>query len=518
MATGRDAALKKAKKLLRQGKLNGAIEEYVRLVEDRPEDWNSINVLGDLYLRAGDGDSAAVQFIRVANHLFGDGSFPRAVALYKKALKAKGDHEHTLRQLAEIAARQGLLADAKAYQRLLAELRQFRGDDRGAAESVVGIEPPEKADADSQIAAAKAAHDAGDTRRAAALLRSAADDFERQGRRSEALDLLLSLARTELASLEEHHAWVTLTRVLTIEPGRRGDVVTIAIDLAGNGRLDSALGCMDVVTDAALLEGGWEGAVDGLETFVRAVPCVPALIKLVELCVDAGLDAALLRAQGQLADAYLEEGKGAEARIISEDLIDHDPDDRDHARRLLRALELAGVADAARLVEERRSGRAVGVDLSDEPEGGASEPMVEASSRIEAPPGIQELVEIDLSDVLADMGSSAKAAEDTAALESAAADPRLRFRAASELGRLHIGRGELRAGIDWLERAAEVSPTTPEEGFAVMYELADALDRIGETTRAMALLIELDADSGGCRDVRSRIEQLARAQTGSHDG
>ena len=517
MAIRRDTALKKAEKLLRQGKLDGAIEEYVRLVEDRPEDWNSINALGDLYLRAGDSDSAAVQFIRVADHLFGDGSLPRAAALYKKALKAKGDHEHTLRQLAEIAARQGLLADAKAYQRLLAKLRQLRGDDPGAAESVVGIDTPEKADADSQIAAAKVAHHAGDTRRVAALLRSAADDFERQGRRSEALDLLLSLAETELASLEEHHAWATLTRVLTIEPGRRGDVVTIAIDLARNGRLDSALGCMDVVTDAALLEGGWERAADGLETFVRAAPYVPALIKLVELCVDGGLDSALRRAQGQLADAYLEEGKGAEARIISEDLLDHDPDNGDHVRRLLRALELAGVADAARLVEERRSGRAVAVDLSDGPKEEASEPMVEASSRIEAPPGIQEPVEIDLSDMLADMGSPADAAEDIDALESAAADPRQRFRAASELGRLYVGRGELRAGIDWLEHAAEVAPTTPEEGFAVIYELADALDRLGETARAMALLVELDADSGGYRDTRSRIEQLARAQTGSRD-
>ena len=143
--------------------------------------------------------------------------------------------------------------------------------------------------------------------------------------------------------------------------------------------------------------------------------------------------------------------------------------------------------------------------------------MVEVSSRIEAPAEIQTPVEIDLSDVLADIGSPARAAADAAALESAAADPRRRFRAASELGRLLIGRGELRAGIDWLERAAEVSPATPEEGFAVVYELADALDRLGETARAMALLMELDADSGGYRDVRSRIEQLARAQTGSHD-
>ena len=38
MSIDRDAALK-------EGKLDGAIEAYVRLVEDRPSDWNPINTL-----------------------------------------------------------------------------------------------------------------------------------------------------------------------------------------------------------------------------------------------------------------------------------------------------------------------------------------------------------------------------------------------------------------------------------------------------------------------------------------
>src|SRR5690348_4740967 len=58
----RDAALQTADKLLRQGKLADAIAEYVRLVEQQPSDWNSINALGDLYVRAGDGERAAARF------------------------------------------------------------------------------------------------------------------------------------------------------------------------------------------------------------------------------------------------------------------------------------------------------------------------------------------------------------------------------------------------------------------------------------------------------------------------
>src|ERR1044071_1853161 len=123
----REASLKKAEKLLRQGNLAGAIEEYERLIADQPRDWNAINALGDLYVRASDADRAVAQFARIADHLFEEGFFPKAAALYKKALKVKSDHEHTLQRLGDIALQQGLLADAKTYLRQLAAQRRQRG-------------------------------------------------------------------------------------------------------------------------------------------------------------------------------------------------------------------------------------------------------------------------------------------------------------------------------------------------------------------------------------------------------
>ena len=58
MAVNREETLKAAEKLLKQGKMAAAIEEYVRLVEDNPEDWNTANTLGDLYVKAGQPDRA----------------------------------------------------------------------------------------------------------------------------------------------------------------------------------------------------------------------------------------------------------------------------------------------------------------------------------------------------------------------------------------------------------------------------------------------------------------------------
>jgi tetratricopeptide (TPR) repeat protein len=106
-----------------------------------------------------------------------------------------------------------------------------------------------------------------------------------------------------------------------------------------------------------------------------------------------------------------------------------------------------------------------------------------------------------------------KVAEAIANLEEAARTPTVRFEAAWRLARVLVSRGELAAAVDWLERAVEAPPPTPEEGHAAMYELGDALSRLGETARALAVLMELEGESNGYRDVRTRIAQLSQAQS-----
>jgi tetratricopeptide (TPR) repeat protein len=106
--------------------------------------------------------------------------------------------------------------------------------------------------------------------------------------------------------------------------------------------------------------------------------------------------------------------------------------------------------------------------------------------------------------------------EAIAALEAAARVPVMRFRAATRLGRLLIDRGDLNEGIEWLERAAEAPAPSPEEGYDLLYELAGALEAQGESARALAVLMELDAEADGYRDVRTRIMHLTRVQQGEN--
>jgi tetratricopeptide (TPR) repeat protein len=110
-----------------------------------------------------------------------------------------------------------------------------------------------------------------------------------------------------------------------------------------------------------------------------------------------------------------------------------------------------------------------------------------------------------------------RVADALADLQGAARTPLFRFRASARLGRLYVARGDFQDGIDWLERAAEAPAPSPDEMLSVLYDLAGTLERVGEAARALAILMEIEADRGAYRDVRERIGQLSRAQAGSRE-
>jgi tetratricopeptide (TPR) repeat protein len=616
-AVDRDSILKRAEKLLRQGKVDGAIEEYVRLVEAYPKDWNTINALGDLYARAGDVQKAVAQYARVADHLFTEGFYPKAAALYKKALKLKSDDERLVQQLAEIAGKQGLLADAKLYFRQLSSQYKARGDERSAAEALVRLGSLEIADAESRVAAARAAQQLGSAAQAASLLKAAADDLTKAKRPADALELLVDAARLdpedhalrtrlakeyvkagdlerarpfltieatsddpalllvfgrmELAAGRDEQARIVFMRLLMTDATRADEIQQSAVERARAGHLDSAFGCLEVVADNALLIGDPERAVVAVQSFLAEAPShVRALQRLVELCVDNDIEGPLLAAQRQLADAHLEAGQAAEARFIAEDLLDRDPTDDTNIIRLRRALQMLGIPDPDKVIADRIAHESEAPEVPPVPNVLPAPDALEALGALEALEALQDdapvilsNVEVDLSAVLAELGSppvqpvqvaatpppdleevfagirsriardqqrtdadthydralahvrEGRVEEAITDLQEAARVPMLRFMAGSQLGRLFIRRGDLKAGVDWLERAAEAPAPTANEGFALLYDLADALEQMGELARALAILMELETDSPDYRDIRPRIERLSRAQAGS---
>jgi tetratricopeptide (TPR) repeat protein len=719
----RAATLKNAEKLLRQGKLEAAIAEYARVVDQFPRDWNTANILGDLYVRARKLDQALDLFSRIGDGLIDEGFLPKAAALYKKILKIKPDHEHALLQSAEIAGNQGLLVDARSHLNTLLERRRSRGDKRGVAQIRIRLAMLDPADYAARFAAARARIDIGDAagalrdfrelgrelaenarpaeavealREAAALspddpeirgqltqvhlatgdfakarecastsaeFKTIAAQLESMGHPEEALATLREAARLEPGdhALQEHLARVFIGRgdlaaaaeYLTVEAAganpqlllmvaelrlRRGEVDD-ALDIARRLLADDPLRRQDVAmigwtvaeqapeagfrvvglsADTAVANDDWPSAAAALQEFVTRVPNhIPALMRLVEICVDGGLEATMYSAQAQLADAYLAAGSAAEARFIAEDLVAREPWDRANIERFRRALVLMGEADPDALIAERLSGQSpfMSTDISlrgeelptfnanappsamigrDDvrPSPAVSGPELQAAGivptaptsdaaaelepvpppddierLVAAPPAHvrSDSVEVDLSIVLDDIRKPADGVEEQAApapepivaadldgvfaqlrqeasrrsahrgadqdlergaaffeagqfeeatplLQSAARSPRLRFEAASILGRMFRQREMMREAVEWLERAAEAPPPTPEQGYQLLYELAEALEATGEMARALAICIELRAEAGEYRDVAQRVDRLAKIQ------
>ena len=462
MPIDRAATLKTAEKLLRQGKLDLAIAEYVRIVEEDPRDWNSGNLLGDLYARAGKVDRAVDQFVRIADGLSDEGFLSKAAALYKKILKVKPDHEHALLQGAEIAGSQGLLADARTYLNTVLERRRSRSDARGAAQITIRLGSLDPDDLNARSEAARARIQIKDIQGALRDFKELAVELSEKGRLSEAVEalreggeidaqdpeirerlidvylgagdfararecaatagqlkalatrldameqpeesfeslreaarldpsdgelrthlartfiargdvaaaaeyltvesaagdpaLLLAVAELQLRGGKVDDAIALVRRLLSDDSGRRQDVAMLGLAVADHAP-DAGYQVVELAAEAAVAESDWPSAAAALQEFVTRVPShVPALLRLVDICVDGGLEATMYSAQAHLADAYITAGSASEARFIAEDLVAREPWERANVERFRRALVLMGEPDPDAIIAERLSG------------------------------------------------------------------------------------------------------------------------------------------------------------------
>ena len=462
MPIDRAATLRNAEKLIRQGKLPDAIAEYVRLVEDQPGDWNLANSLGDLYARAGQVDKAIAQYGQIADSLNDEGSGAKAAAVYKKILKLKPDHEHTLVQVSEILGGQGRYADARFHLHTLIELRKSRGDTRGALQAKIRLGSLDPEDYEGRLTAASARVELGDKGGALSDLKEIAGELADKGRQPEAIEVLreaaklhpdddeireklldvyfaagdyararecattveqfrmlaaaleaagntdealdtlreaaglhpldtelsAQLARTFIArgDLATAAAYLTtetagddpellltvadiqlrgdkfeeglaiVRRLLNDDPSRREQIAVLGWNVAEKAPEMGFL-VVELAADAAVADVDWPGAAAVLQEFVTRVPNhIPALMRLVEICVDGGLESTMYSAQAQLADAYIEAGAATEARFIAEDLVAREPWERSNIERFRRTLVLLGEPDPDGLIASRLSG------------------------------------------------------------------------------------------------------------------------------------------------------------------
>jgi tetratricopeptide (TPR) repeat protein len=134
MAFEKAKVLKAAEKFLSQGKINSAIKEYRQIVDNDADDLTTLNMLGDLYVRAGKKDEAVSCFERIAQHYGAQEFNLKAIAMYKKIERLRTRDPIVAMKLAELYAAEGLVHDARAQYLVVADAYTHSGDNKRTLE------------------------------------------------------------------------------------------------------------------------------------------------------------------------------------------------------------------------------------------------------------------------------------------------------------------------------------------------------------------------------------------------
>ena len=121
MATRRDVLVASAEKSLAKGKVDSALKDYQKVLEEIPGDVNILNKVGDLLTRLNRNEEAIPYFTKIAEHFARDGFFLRGIAIYKKINRLDPSRLDVYERLAELYAKQGLTTEAKSQYQVLAD-------------------------------------------------------------------------------------------------------------------------------------------------------------------------------------------------------------------------------------------------------------------------------------------------------------------------------------------------------------------------------------------------------------
>jgi len=145
MAFDKVKTLRAAEKYLELGKFPAAIKEYCKIVESEPEDFTTLNMLGDLYARVGDQAAAVSCFRHIAEHYREQDFVLKAIAMYKKIDRLQPHNTEIATNLADLYASQDLVVEARAHYLFVADAHGKAGAmQQGLAvlRKIADLDPP----------------------------------------------------------------------------------------------------------------------------------------------------------------------------------------------------------------------------------------------------------------------------------------------------------------------------------------------------------------------------------------
>lgn len=197
MAYNKSKLLANAQKLLHQGKIVQAIQEYVQILKHEPKDQATLMTVGDLYVRQGDTFQALEYFERLAQIYLADGFVTKAIAIYKKIAKLAPEETRPVEKLADLYVQQGVLSEARPIYLQLAELHQRAGRHPQAIALLQKLLEAEPDNIRVHVRLAELSLTTGLPADAVAAFRAAAEQMERRGQFAEAIKLADRALKTD---------------------------------------------------------------------------------------------------------------------------------------------------------------------------------------------------------------------------------------------------------------------------------------------------------------------------------
>jgi tetratricopeptide (TPR) repeat protein len=243
MAYNKSKLVANAQKLLHQGKVAQAIQEYIQILKQEPKDQATLMTIGDLYVRQGDTFQALEYFERLAQIYLADGFVTKAIAIYKKIAKLAPEETRPVEKLAELYVQQGVLSEARPIYLQLAELHQRAGRQPQAATLLRKLLEAEPDNLRVLTRVAELALAMNQASEAAAAFRTASEQLHNSGNHAEAIkyaDRALKIDSKDahastvkaraLSATGQNAAAVSLLKSLP-ELENRADAAELLIDL-----------------------------------------------------------------------------------------------------------------------------------------------------------------------------------------------------------------------------------------------------------------------------------------------
>jgi tetratricopeptide (TPR) repeat protein len=383
MAVQRDKVIASAEKLVAKGKIEPAIKEYERLLEDNPNDVNTLNRIGDLWVRINRNDEAVKVFGKIADHYSKDGFFLKAIAIFKKINKLDPSKLDIYAKLADLYAKQGLAMEAKSQYQVLADYYLKHGDPGNALliyKKISELDPNsinvhvKLADLHSQVnntAEALKEYDRvgrmllkrGMLDEAVQVFRKAlkidakntdlvdslvtalleAKDFENAKQIVDAAleanrdspKLLAMMGRIQLGRGDAAGARATLERAISADPNEPVVRETLTELYLKQNDLNRALEMIAPVAERALGRGERHAAIEMLNRILRVHSGhTPTLERLVALYTRLNEETNILASMNSLAEAHIARGSFEEASKVLEKLIQREPQNAQHRTKL----------------------------------------------------------------------------------------------------------------------------------------------------------------------------------------